>query len=418
MSNNVRIFLILIVTAILSWMRYHTTPSPDFLATWMAGKYFSEGVFEQIYSSETDIFRMLPPSNWLPYLRSTGYDKAIYPFIYPPLWAWVGAFLHRISSFEALSSVASFLNPLMLGMTIWLTARMTVEKASQLKFTIFTIILFVTSISALVALEQNQPQILVGFLMLLGVERTRAGSPIAGGVVMAIAASLKLYPIFFALMWWAMGEKKAAITFTLAGGAIGLFSIAVAGWPLHVLFLEQVSTISRSVMVTFFTFSIDPTIAKMFISDQLQFVTNLQVVGSGEVDVGWEVFAKPALWRLTDAGLLIGAIVVLYRIARSSRGSDPLFWPLAFTVIALVSPLSWGYHYLPALAFAFALTERFSIRIGIICLLVVFYPISVVFLMYPPPGIAYAVWMQPLGTLAMAFFAGFLWFAIRKRQPK
>lgn len=411
------IFLLIFAFAAISWARYHTEPSPDLLATWMAGKYFGAGILDQIYPADQSVFIMRPPDNWLPDLRASGYNGAIYPFIYPPIWAWVGSGIYAITSFENFASAASFLNPIMLGTTVWLAARMVAEEMAPVVFVIVMAALFATSISALVALEQNQPQILVGFLMVWGVERTRNGAPVLGGVAMAIAASLKLYPAIFALLWWAQGERKASSAFVLFGGAVGMASIALTGWPLHAEFLAEIRVISGSVLTTFFTYSLDPTIAEAFFSEQMHQISSLKVLQPGELSSGWSVMAKPALWRLLDAILLIGAVVFLYRVARTAHGQDPLFWPMAFTLIALLSPLSWGYHYLPALAFAAGLLGRFGTRKGALAIFTVFFPISTVFLLISPPWLPWAVTVQPLATFAMALYAVFLWLALRKR-PK
>jgi len=410
------ILLLIIGFAGVSWARYHTEPSPDLLATWMAGKYYAAGLLDQIYPADQQVFVMRPPNDWLLSLRAEGYNGAIYPFIYPPIWAWVGSGLYTIASFESLANIASFLNPLMLGFTIWLAVRMAIEKHALIIMVLIMVALFSTSIAALVALEQNQPQILVGFLMVLGVERTRAGSPVIGGAAMAIAASLKLYPVIFALLWWAQGERKATGAFTLIGGAVGLASVVVAGWPLHAEFLSEIKVISGSVLTTFFTYSLDPTIAEALFSDQMRQIPSLKVLQPGELSAGWSVMAKPTMWRLLDALLLISATVFLYHTAKGSHGQDPLFWPMAFTLIALLSPLSWGYHYLPALAFGAGLLERFGIRRGAFALFAVFFPLSTIFLLINPPWLPWEATVQPLSTLAMALYAVFLWFALRK-QP-
>lgn len=409
------IFLFLVALAGISWLRYANSPSPDLLATWMAGKYYGAGMFDQIYPDEPGAFTMRPPSDWEPSLRANGYKEAIYPFIYPPIWAWFGALLHRMTSFETVSTVASFLNPLMLGATIWLAAGMVAEKLTQTVFILVVVALFATSTAALVALEQNQPQILVTFLMVLAVERARAGSPVAAGIALAIAASIKLYPAIFALFWWARGEKGAAGSFALFGALVGLLSVALAGWPLHVAFLSEIRAISGSVLLTFFTYSIDPTIAKHFFADQLQVVPILRVLDADETAAILLIMEKPAIWRIADVLALLGVIVALYLTARSPKGQDVLFWPIAFTAIALVSPLSWGYHYLAALAFAPGLIERYGLRPGALAIFAVFFPLSTLFIALDLPLIQWAVVVQPLATLAMAFYAVILWFALRKQ---
>jgi len=414
MAKNVPIFLILIFVSAASWLRYADTPSSDLLATWMAGKYFSEGVFGQIYSADTNIFTMRPPSDWLQYLRANGFEDAIYPFIYPPIWAWFGSVLYGHSSFEKFVSVASIVNPLLLGGMIWLAVRMFADKYSEQVLFLVTGALFTTSLVALVALEQNQPQILVAFLMVLAVERTRAGSPVVGGIAMAFAASLKLYPAIFAIFWLAQGERRAVAVFTLVGAAIGLLSIALTGWQLHILYLEQLRAISSSVLVTLFTYSLDPTIAQIFFADQMRTVVSSNVLEPGELAAGWSIMKKPLVWRLADAALMLAVIAFLFRTARGPGGRDPLFWPLAFTLVALVSPLSWGYHYIAGLAFAGGLLERLPQRHAVFVLFAVFFPISVFFALVEIPGISWNHAIQPLCTLALAVFALVNWLAIRK----
>jgi Glycosyltransferase family 87 len=414
MVKNTSIFVLLLAVAGVSWLRYSGVPSPDLLATWMAGKYFAAGQFDQIYHASDGLFTMRPPPAWVPDLRAQGYEGAIFPFIYPPIWAWLAAQFEGVTSAQTFFSLASFINPLLLGATIWLAARMVADKLAPLVFVLTMIAIFATSLSALVALEQNQPQILVGFLMVLGVERTQARAPVLGGLAMAVAAALKLYPAIFALIWLAKGERRAAAAFALFGGAIGLASVALAGWPLHAAFLSEIGAISGTVLVTFLTFSLDPTIAQAFFADQFQSVASLRIPSPGEAASAWSVMAKPLLWRLGDGALMLAVVVFLLRAARGPRGRDALFWPFAFTLLALVSPLSWGYHYLPALAFAPALTERFGLRPGTLALAAVFLPASTFYLLANPAWLPWQVGVQPLSTAAMALYALLLWRALRK----
>lgn len=416
MQNRNIIIVFIVAVAAIAWFRFADAPSPDLLATWMAGKYYGEGIFDQIYPKDTDVFEMLPPSDWLPYLRSTGYEDSIFPFIYPPIWAYFASILGKVTSFDTFSSIASFINPLLLATTIWLAIKMVAEKSLVLPIMALTVLIFMFSIPALVAIEQNQPQILVSFLLVFAVERTRNNSPVLGGALMAVAAAIKLYPAIFALLWLAQGEKRAAAAFTIFGAAIGLSSIAIAGWPLHAEFLSEMRVISSSVVVTYLNYSIDPTIAGFFFADQFRYVDDLRVVGADEIASGWNVLAKPTLWRVADLILMIATIATLFLIARSRVGQDVLFWPLAFTLIALVSPLTWGYHYLPALAFAGAFLFRFSSRTATLMLAAVFLPTSVIILMIQLPFVSWSDFIQPTATFAMALYAVFLWIAMRKHS--
>jgi alpha-1,2-mannosyltransferase len=414
MVSRAFLFVYLAFLTLVSWQVFSGSASSDLMATWMAGKYFFEGTFDQIYTHYDHLFTMRPPSDWQPYLRANGYNEAIYPFIYPPLWAWAASFLHKFTSFESFALAATLVNPVLLGMTIWLAAKTASQKLPLTLIVIGTTVVFAFSISALVALEQNQPQILVGFLIVLGIERTRSGAPIVGGIAMALAASLKLYPALFALFWLANGERKAPAAFALAGGALGLLSVTTAGWPLHEVFLSDVSAISRTALVTFLSHSIDPTIAMLFFEDQEIVFPSLAVSNPGALREGWAIVEKTALWRALDVALLIGAIAFLIFVARSSKGKDPLFWPMALTLIAVVSPLSWGYHYLPALAFALVLFERARPIFAFVYVIMIFFPSSLIFLYFKPSSIDWSATVQPMATGAMVFYVIILWSHLKK----
>jgi len=63
-------------------------PSDDLRAFWMAGLFF-DGEAGSIYASSGDYCRMVPPDSWIIPFLNEGVERAAYPFIYPPLWAWI-----------------------------------------------------------------------------------------------------------------------------------------------------------------------------------------------------------------------------------------------------------------------------------------------------------------------------------------
>jgi len=285
---------------------------------------------------------------------------------------------------------------------LWLAARMSRIVMSPVIYVCTGLLMFSMTAMAIVAIEQNQPQIVVAFLTVLAVERSVNGAPRTAGFALALAASIKLYPVLFVLFWLIRGERRPVIAFTVAGLGLGFLSVAVAGWPLHVAFLEQMRIISGTALLTFFTYNIDAVVAKVFFRDAMTFVEDLDL-GSA---TGWTVLAKPTLWKILDALALLAALGGLTVLARRTR--DPLFWPLAFTAIALVSPLTWGYHYLAALAFLPSLLDRIGIAAGILTALVILFPSSPIYIVADLPTLKFTDWSTLLGTLAMFGYAALL----------
>ena len=372
--------------------------SPDLLATWMAADAFARGAWDAIYAGSDGLFTMRPPEAWVAPLRAAGHDAAIYPYVYPPLWAWLVSGLTHVTDYAAFRTVASVVNPLLLAGTVWLAARAAGDGVRRLTFVLTGLVLMAVSLAGVVAIEQNQPAILVGFLLVLAVERDRAGHPVAAGAALAVAAALKLYPAVFVLIWLARGRWRAAAAFAGVGGTLGLVSLAVGGWDLHMAFLAEVRAISSTVLTTYFTWNLDSTVWTLLRPEGSQFVPDISTTAEG---AGWTVLTKPPLWALFDKAALAGFAVALWAAAR--RTDDAILWPLAFAGLALISPLTWGYHYLPALAFLPALALCHG-RAGAWITLVAVAPVSVAAISLP----SWALWAQPGGTLAMAVMtAGF-----------
>ena len=207
----------------------------------------------------------------------------------------------------------------------------------------------------------------------------------------------------------------------MTGAILGGLSILLTGWPLHSLFLAEVSRISGTVIVTNHTYSLDAVIGQMFFIDQMQLILNPNVItdAAGERLIsGWRVLAKPALWRgISAASILITLAFFAYKF-RQNKGpisDSSLLWPIVIICISLINPISWSYHYLPAVAFAPVLLDRFGSRRGIALLLLIFAPVSVAATETIYPHIDFIA--QPasfFGTVSMISLA--LCFAVAHRK--
>jgi uncharacterized membrane protein len=81
---------------------------------------------------------------------------------------------------------------------------------SPVLFAGFAVLFVETTIPAAAALSLGQPQLLVIFLILLGFERYIAGRDTTAGVLLGLAAAIKVTPIILAVFFWltAAGEQR------------------------------------------------------------------------------------------------------------------------------------------------------------------------------------------------------------------
>ena len=398
-----------------------TSGSSDILASWMAGHYYQLGLLDQIYPHDTDVFTMRPPPEWIPYHQSQGRSSDVFPFIYPPIWAHVFGWLTTVTQFETLANWASVINPLLIGSMVILAWRASGSAMPALRFTLLGLLILAFTLIGIVPIIQNQPQIFVSFLIVLALERHRSDAPITAGAAIALAASIKLYPALLALLFLASGNRRAFGSFVITGAILGGLSIALTGWPLHSLFLAEVGRISGTVMSTIHTYSLDAVIGQLFFIDQMQMIHDPNFIASaadeGQIK-GWKVMAKPPLWRgLSAVALLATLAFFAYQLRRNKEpvSDNSMLWPVVIICISLLNPISWGYHYLPAVAFAPVLVDRFGTLRGAVLLLLIFAPVSVVVLTSVYPHIDFIPQPASLfGTLSMIGLA--LAFAVAHRK--
>jgi alpha-1,2-mannosyltransferase len=128
-----------------------------------------------------------------------------------------------------------------------------VVRPPHMKFEHFIFVSFaLLALSAPVfqALGQNQPQILTLFLVLLAFERYRAGSFAMAGMILAVAAAFKLSPLFLVLIFILERNGRATVAFVATGLSLALMSLALAGWPMHLRFLELIGEIDNVIILS------------------------------------------------------------------------------------------------------------------------------------------------------------------------
>ncbi len=393
------------------YVRFGVAHSPDMAATWLAGHFFDTDRSDLVYPKDEGVFSMLIPEAWSEFLKSEGREGVYYPFIYPPLWAWAAGKAGSHIGMDGFVSLFGFLNPILLLGTCLLAMRACGVTGRLRLFWLAAGIaaLLFTSIG-LVAIEQNQPQILVSFLVVAAIERDRAGAWKAAGTLLALAAAIKLYPALLAALWLGERRWRSIASFGVAGALLGMSSIVVAGWPLHREFLGLIALLRESAVVTSFNFGLDSALAQIFWRDDLVFVASLDNPVGIAHPHGWKVLAKGQAWSLFSALALLSMTSILaFGAWRSGRQLPILAYPAFLAGLVFFAPLSWSYHYLPALAFAPAFLVAFGPIMGAAALTIILSPTSsLVFWLFSNPIDGLLV--NPLlGTLGVVVLGLALW---------
>lgn len=347
--------------------------SADLFAMWLAGEFMAMGQMDQIYPPAGQVFDMSTPDAWWPHVAATDPDARIFPYIYPPIWAKLMSFITPVTTFYVFDLVFLLAHQVMLVATICLAAKLgDLRGQTGLMMVALTYAALVLTLPIGIALGENQPQILVSFLIVFAFERAQSHSPRAAGILLALAASIKGYPLLFLVIFLARRDWRAVGAFGVAGAALGLTSIALTGWALHAEYLHLLSVLSKSVIVTGFSISVDAFLAGNVFTDSLTYV--FQPSQTGEA-LGWASILKGTTWATLSSIAQIAAVIGVGVLA-AKRRDDALVLPVAAAVFAAISPLSWAYTYLPVYVFIALLPLRLGAAgwIGAAVFAAVFHP--------------------------------------------
>lgn len=410
-SNQTRIVGALLVAGFLGsfyWFRY--TFSADLMSVWLAGKFLAMGMPEHVYAPIGDQFFMYAPIEWREFMQAEyEYDRAVFPFLYPPLWAGIFSLLSE-QNFWVVAYVASAINAALQMATIALALKaVQLQRISPVLFTVLAMVFLLGTHIGTQTLRQNQLQIFVNFLLVLTVERSRARDDISAALALALAASIKLYPAAFALFWLFSGNRRAFWAFVAFGAALGLASILWAGWPLHAEFLHNLQVMANSILITPITFSLDVTLSQLFYAEDVGRITAMEPPNEINPNPGYWGMIKPWPLRIVSALAVIATIIFL---VRTYRGADhdvrhATVWPLALTLMPLLLPLNWVYYFVPAAAFAGVLLDRLGTTRGAILWLG-----SIVLIFGPFLSIYRNEWLFENGSALVYPWAGFISFSI------
>lgn len=340
-------------------------PSRDLMALWLAAQDVAAGHGATIYPPPEPVFTMRPPLAWYAQAEAMGRGGAVFPYLYPPLWAYLLAPLTKLVSFDAFSAAIFVLNVAALIALPQLLARLALGAPPSRKLALgWAAGAFATLVAVpglLMALFQGQPQILVAALTVLGLERAQNGRPVLGGLALGLAIALKLAPLPLALVWLIAGQRRAGIAALGLATALGLLSIAFAGWPLHAAFLAQLRVIEHSLLLSTAVASLDQIYGILAVFPD---VTVLTIVPPelGPSDAGWAIAAKPALYGTLKQGLML-ALVLFFGLALRPQHAAPrraALWAAALAAFAFAGPIGWFYYYLVP----FAALPLFVLRLG------------------------------------------------------
>lgn len=331
--------------AVTIWLRWNAW-AEDLSAIHIAGWLWHHGQAELIYAAPPGFFGG-PPSEWQPAREALGItDHATFPYVYPPLWAVLTAPIAGALSPQGFANAATVIQVPLLALCVVLAGRIARPKFMPLWiWTFLGVAILSLSIDIFLAIWHNQPSILVAFLILLAFERAQAEWPGLAGAALALAAAIKLTPAIFAVIFLLDRQWRAVASFALCGTALAIASIALAGWPPHQIFMDQLETVSRAGLIDITNISVR----------SLALALHALAEATPGLDLSRRVIVVEDVPAWIDPAMFITLTVLAALLIRATARTDSCarrFLALfgLSILVPLFSPLGWMHYYvIPAL---------------------------------------------------------------------
>lgn len=332
---------LLALWAVWEGLRYWNFWPSDLSALYFAARFFAEGQFAEIYASPARFFGEDTPASWTAAVAAAGHpDAQTFPYIYPPLWAALLSPVTRVLSPTAFFQAVLVWHLALLALAPLLAWRIMRPRLRFAAFAAITAALLATSVLPHHALFQNQPQITLAVLTLLSFERLTSGRQAQAGLALGLAAALKLSPILLLAIFLVERQYRASLVALATAGGLALLSVLVAGWPLHVVFLEKLRLLGDQLVIWDLNLSLRSALFQMW---ELMNGRRLPASTDDALLLRAPAWLDPAMLALLVAG---GAAV--WALTRRAAPEIRLRHRLAAgaTLITLCGPLAWAHHYL------------------------------------------------------------------------
>jgi hypothetical protein len=381
----------------------------DLTALYFAGHFFREGLTELVYLPGHEVFVTDPPAAYVALGEAEGWrDGVVTPYLYPPLWAALLAPLTAVVTAHQFFWGAQVLNLAALAGSIWLSFHM-VSRRTKLRFdgwVALSLLLAAGTGLGLFGLWLGQPQILVGFVILLAFYLLMRGQDIGAGAALALAAAIKLSPALLVIVFVMEARWRAVAAFAAVGAGFGLVSIGLAGWPLHAELLEKLAAIDARVLVARTSTGLEMVfyqIGRVLNGTAVWQIATIEMPPEPS-GIGWPVRA-----------LLLTGLALVFLLTRGLDQRRRIWARLigSFLVTLLASPLPWNHYLILPLLMLPGLVAFWPVRRVVRLALVTWVPLSLpaFLLMAPQDALHYpmaalnvlaALWMLALVLTAAA----------------
>lgn len=319
-----------LASLLLGWLG---SSGEDLAPAWLGCRLINAGQAEALYSHDRDDFAQLHDARWQAVAQDSGYAREfIHPYVQTPLFAALFTPICDHADFATLNLAMIAINAIMLFACLTLIARAWAPRLADRRWLMALMLLTLLAAPYPYHVLLGQTHALTLFLTLRGLMLSLDGRARAGGLLLALATTLKLTPVL-ALVWLLLSGRRAAALWGLAGVAgLALLTWLSLGASVLADYLGNLERIAGSLIL-----AINNQSFAAWLSQLLWPVTQIH-----------DFTVRPMPPALTLASMLLMLLSLCYFSAMTRRRADAAaIAAMAMMVtMTLFAPIAWTHYFI------------------------------------------------------------------------
>ena len=337
-SLKLQVLLVLLAFTLLASFLHRHDPGEDLSASYVGCRLLAEGKASHLYSHSATVFSNVGDPLWTAIGREAHFRPValLHPYVQTPLWAWSLRPLCTRTDFRGFFAVFLVLACLCMSAIIWLAARYWAPKLFAPLPIAIVCALLLFSEPFRYAMYLLQTHVLFVLLTLLALILAQRNRSVTAGVLLALAAAVKITPGFLVIYWLFTRRTKAAVSFIASSVVLLAVTYLTTGPGLFWTFLHQLSNSSHVLLVAFNVQSFAAWITAWHF-------------GAWE-QLDWKIHALPSTLTFASLVFSLGSAAVGgwmdHASARSKPGAPPYGAVFALLGVTMFTPIAWNHYYI------------------------------------------------------------------------
>lgn len=205
-----------------------------------------------LYAYDPAFFNLVPDALWRQIARANGVPATtlLSPFVQTPLWPWALQPLCRATSFVTFNFIFRVLLATCFAGLIWLTGRYATTRFLAPSWVFVMAAVWVRSDPMREAMLLTQTHVIFLLLSVAAILWARSGRPVLAGILLAVAAAVKITPGVIVVYWLITRRNKAALSFVLCSVGLFLLTVIVTGREATTDYLHSMARVSNVLLLS------------------------------------------------------------------------------------------------------------------------------------------------------------------------